>query len=113
MNSSLKSSVYVDLLKGIFADVADDLGLDLHRELEKVTKIWQTSGFKSAQHWIELKLESFVVRQEIPKSVEFSGLFQIFLSNSSDSNWELRVRAYAHARQILHLFRKLEDVQCQ
>lgn len=113
VNSSLKSSVYVDLLKGIFADVADDLGIDLRREAEKVTKIWRASGFAAMQHWLELKLESFVVRQEVPKSVEFSDLFQIFLSNNTSDNWELRVRAYAHARQILYLFRKLEDVQCQ
>lgn len=113
MNSSLKSSVYVDLFKGIFADVADDLACDLSRECEKVVRIFLSNGFNAAQRWIESKLDSFVSEQVIPEQKEFSDLFRVFFTASNnDSDLGLAARAYAHARQILHLFRKLEDVQC-
>lgn len=112
MNTPLKSSVYVDLLKGVYADVADDLGLDLRRELEKVLRVWDNGGFKAAQRWTESKLESFVVQLKKPTSPEFSGLFQLFFQCTEADGLNLRVRAFAHARQLCYLFRKLEDDQC-
>ena len=110
MKYTLKSSVYLDLLMGLHADVADDLGISLTREAEKVQRIITNGGLTQYFRWIEQKLESAVVLGVKPSSVEYSELISLFLD---DRGWVSGgARAYAHARQILYLFRKLEDIQC-
>lgn len=111
MKYTLKSSVYMDLVIRLHADVADDLGISLDRETEKVRRIFQNGGLVQYCCWIEQKLESAVVLSQRPNSPEYSELISLFLDDCG--NWRPDgARAYAHARQILYLFRKLEDIQC-
>lgn len=109
MNQPLKSSCYEDLLRELHADIAADLGIDLSRESQKVSNILRSSGIVACIRWLDLKLGSFVNSFTSPTSPEYSGLFGIFFDpDHRVPAW----RAYAHARQIHALFRKLEDVQC-
>lgn len=110
MKYTLKSSVYYDLIFRLHADVADDLGISLDRETEKVHRILENGGLVQYLSWIESKLNSSVVLLRASGSPEYTELTSIFLDEQNSH--DLRARAYAHARQILYLFRKLEDIQC-
>lgn len=109
MNQPLKSSCYGDLLRELHADIAADLGIDLSREAQKVCNVLRASGLVAAIRWLELKLDPLVSGFRPLEHPEYSELSRMFFDP------EHRVpawRAYAHARQLHALFRKLEDVQC-
>lgn len=109
MNQPLKSSCYEDLLRELHADIAADLGIDLSREAQKVCNVLRSSGIKAAIRWLEIKLEPLVTGFRPLVTPEYSELSSaVFPSDSGTPAW----RAYAHARQLYALFRKLEDVQC-
>ena len=109
MNQPLKSSCYEDLLRELHADIAADLGIDLRRESQKVCNVLRSSGLVAAIRWLELKLDPLVSHFQPLDHPEYSDLSRLFFDP------EHRVpawRAYAHARQLHAVFRKLEDVQC-
>lgn len=114
MNPYQNSSVYMDLLQEIHADVAEDLGISLKRESEKATKILQTRGIAALNDWLEQKLSPFISGR-LPKSVEYSGFNSYFELQRDELDrpiWVCTPRVYAHIRQLLYVFRKLEDAQC-
>lgn len=109
MNQPLKSSCYEDLLRELHADIAADLGIDLRRESQKVCNVLRSSGLIAAIRWLEVKLDPLVMGFRPLVTPEYSELSSaVFPSDRGVPAW----RAYAHARQLYALFRKLEDVQC-
>lgn len=110
MTANLKSSVYMDLLREIHADIADDLGIDLTIETKRALSVLNSNGLPYFIDWNEKLLHAPVVDlMEDTAQVQYRELTSlVFHSNSVCT----AARAYAHMRQLYSLFRKLEDTTC-
>lgn len=114
MKDSLKSSIYMDFQMELHADVADDLGIDLSRESRCLRAVFVNQGFVAAQRWLEqylLEPVQFGTYPDTHGKPRYSQLIDLFCDRRS--GWiPGAARAYAHARQLVYSFRKLQDVQC-
>lgn len=108
------SSVYMDLLREMHADVAEDLAINLDRECEKCSKVLSTRGLSALIEWLEQKLLPFLDCRPT-KSPEYQELFRkspYYLSHDDRDLTMDDVRVFAHVRQIYSLFRKLTSIEC-
>lgn len=108
------SSVYMDLLREMHADVAEDLAINLDRESEKCSKILKTRGLPALIEWLELKLLPFLDCKPA-RGPEYRELFQkspYYVGHDESAMSMDDVRVFAHVRQIYSLFRKLTSVEC-
>lgn len=109
MTANLKSSVYMDLLREIHADIADDLGIDLTIETKRALSVLNSNGLPYFIDWNEKLLHSVVVDLKDSGQVQYRELISFVFHSNSVS---VAARAYAHLRQLYSLFRKLEDTTC-
>lgn len=114
MKSNHNSSVAVDLLREMHADIARNLGVDLSRESEKACRVVTTRGIAAYNDWIASKLPQPKLdcdRQEY-RNLRALALSDFCKVDGQSTDEAIKVAAFASCRQLYSVFRKFAEIEC-